>query len=403
MSRVFNFPTKIAREGLVRVLIPDLDAYRRPDGIYEPAWAPVFYNPRMSFNRDVAVLFARVLSKTLGTSKLLVAEPLAGTGVRGIRYAVEAGAEVRMSDISRVAVEIARWNIRLNKVENRVSIERGHANKLLYKLVEEGAPINLIDIDPFGSPIPFIDAAIEVASRFRSVIAVTATDTAPLTGTHSSALRRRYWVQPGRTEWEKEQAVRILLGSIIRRVASIDYGAEVLLAYYTDYYVRAYLGLVRGATRADNSLSRLDYGVYCPWCGYSGYSSATPSRCPICHHSLVVVGPLYSGKLCNLELIQGMVKEIQETPWINTKRAEKLLATLKSECELTKPYYRVDRVSAFLKVEVPKVAEVIEALEELGYRATRTHFDPRGFKTDAPYYEILNVFLSLRGSPQASR
>ncbi len=397
MNKYYEFPTKIIREGLVRVIVPDLDAYRRPDGVYEPAWAPVFYNPRMSFNRDIAILFARVSRRILGVNKLSVAEPLAGTGVRGIRYAVEAGAEeVYMGDISRLAVEIARQNIQLNRVDDRVRVEKSHANKLLYKLVEEGVAPSIIDIDPFGSPIPFVDTTLEVASRFNSVVALTATDTAPLTGTHSTALRRRYWVLPGRTGWEREQAVRILLGSIIRRAASIDYGVKVFLAYYTDYYVRVYIGLIRGASRADESLNRLVYGVYCPSCSYSSYSSIVPSRCPICHHRLVVVGPLYSGEICAPEIVEEMIRDIEEVSWIDAKKAEKLLTVLKNECSLVNPYYRVDKISAFLRVEVPRVVEVVKALEELGYRAARTHFDPRGFKTDAPYYEILNTFLSIR-------
>jgi tRNA (guanine26-N2/guanine27-N2)-dimethyltransferase len=390
------YPTTRVREGLAEIVVPDPNAYRRPDGVYEPAWAPVFYNPRMAFNRDIAMVFARAYARLRGVAEPIVIEPLAGTGVRAIRYALEASARVYASDIDSDAVSLARINVELNRVSDRVSVTRADANRYMEQLREEGVKPHLVDIDPFGTPIPFIDSAIHL-TRVRGVIAATATDTAPLSGTHARALRRKYDVIPGRLAWEKEQAVRILVGYVVRRMASHEYGGRVLLAYYADHYVRIYIELWRGAGRADKTLEQLAYGVWCPSCNYVGYQDLPePRRCPYCGTPLQLVGPLYRGPLCDLELVKAMREEAQKMSWLtDQKRAISLLEQLEAECGIVKPYYRLDRICSMLRRSMPKVAEVVEELRSMGYRASRTHFDPRGFKTEAPHPVVVETVYRL--------
>ncbi len=383
-------PLVETREGLAKLCVPDPSRYRRPDGVYEPAWAPVFYNPRMAFNRDVAMVFARAWARIRGVSEPVVVEPLAGSGVRAIRYALEAGARVYAVDIDPVAVELAEINVELNGVGDRVYTAQGDANAFLHTLRLRKARVDVVDLDPFGSPAPFIEASL-AALRGRGVLAATATDTAPLTGTHSAALRRRYDVYPGRSFLEKEQAVRILAGYLIRRAASREYGARVLLAYYADYYVRVYVELEPGARRADRSLEQLGYIAYCQRCGVAWYTDRPwrGRRCPLCGGEAGVIGPVYTGPLCDHELIEAMVEEARRMEWLSAQtRVEELLSLLREECGITQPHYRVDRVASALKVNMPSPRLVVEELRRRGYRATLTHFDRRGVKTDAPPEEV---------------
>lgn len=383
----------VTREGRVKVLVPNPDLYRRQDGAYEPAWAPVFYNPRMRHNRDIAVLFAKAYAEVRGLRELVVVEPLAGSGVRGIRYAVEANAWVVVNDVDPAAASLARRNIELNRVEDRTMLTNMDANELLASLRRRGIVPSIVDLDPFGSPAPFLDEAIR-SIRVRGVIAVTATDTAPLCGSHLKALRRRYDVVPARTLWEKEQAVRILAGYIIRRAASHEYGANILLGYYRDYYVRLYVELVRGAGRADRSLAGLAYGASCGACGYTGYrDTLREARCPYCGSPLALVGPLYRGPLCDKQLLDTMIE--------HSKSMEQFLATggeatgfllaLRKECGILRPYYRVDRVCSFHGLNMPSPGRVAQWLEEHGYPAAWTLYDKRGVKTEAPYHKLVEA------------
>ncbi len=47
---------EITREGKAYILAPRKELFTRPDGIFEPAWAPIFYNPVMMDNRSLTVL-----------------------------------------------------------------------------------------------------------------------------------------------------------------------------------------------------------------------------------------------------------------------------------------------------------------------------------------------------------
>ncbi len=283
----------------------------------------------------------------------------------------------------------------MNRVGDRVSIEKNDANIYMYMLSHRGVKPHLIDIDPFGSPIPFIDSALELVAN-HGVIAVTATDTAPLSGTHLHALRRKYDVLPGRTSWEKEQALRILIGYLIRRAAAKDIALHVLLAYYADHYVRAYLRVTRGAKRANKSLATLAYANWCPTCGYVEYSEKPIPRCNYCHSRTISIGPVYSGPLCDKDLLGILAKEAEKATWLTEyARAKQLLELLSRECDIVKPYYRIDKLCSYLKTNMPKINRLVKTLEQKGYSATRTHFDPRAIKTSAPHQIVLNTIIEL--------
>ncbi len=392
------YPTVRVREGLAELIVPDPNAYRRPDGVYEPSWAPVFYNPRMAFNRDVAMVFARAYARLRGLEGITVVEPLAGTGVRALRYALEANARVYASDIDSDAAYLAKLNVELNRVADRVRVVRADANRFMEQLREEGVKPTIVDIDPFGTPIPFLDSAIHLL-RGRGVLAVTATDTAPLSGTHLKPLRRKYDVIPARTAWEKEQAVRILAGYVLRRLAAHEYGGRVLLAYYADHYVRVYIEVRRGAGRADETLEQLAYGAWCPTCNYTGYTRDLINTCPYCNGRTLIVGPLYAGPLCRQEIVEAMLSEAKAMPWLTEGgRLLKLLTVLKEECSIVKPYYRLDKLCSMLRRSMPRVSEVVEGLKQMGYAASRTHFDPRGFRTNAPHAIVVKLVYELSRS-----
>ncbi|MCK4474912.1 hypothetical protein KAU30_03625, partial [Candidatus Bathyarchaeota archaeon] len=60
-----DFPTEIIREGEVKVLVPKLSAFVKSPSEYAPSKAPVFYNPVMELNRDIAVLALQAYQRSL--------------------------------------------------------------------------------------------------------------------------------------------------------------------------------------------------------------------------------------------------------------------------------------------------------------------------------------------------
>jgi len=134
---------------------------------------PVFYNPVMKANRDISVLIAKLKLDT----DSLVGLPLAGTGVRGLRLMLESGMKnVYFNDKNEKAVTVIKKNLKTNHLE--ADVKCMDANDFI--LASKG--FYYIDIDPFGSPNDFLDSAMKRLAR-GGILAVTATDTAPLCGT----------------------------------------------------------------------------------------------------------------------------------------------------------------------------------------------------------------------------
>ena len=382
------------REGLAKILVPNPELFRRPDGVYEPAWAPVFYNPQMVFNRDIAILFLRVIKKY--TKLRRVYEPLAGTGVRGIRFVIEVGEidRVIMNDIDRRAYEVMKLNVELNKLSDVIELRNEDANKLMFDEISKGYKACYIDIDPFGSPAPYVQSSL-ILTRRNGFVSYTATDMAPLTGKYPSKALRRYQVRLVKTDFEKEIALRSLISYIIRKGAEHDIAAEPVLAYYADHYIRTYFMIKKGAMEADNLLQNLGYIIYCPKCLYREPIRNYPiikdiPQCPRCNSNIEIIGPLWLGKLVDKELLNNMKNELSKINWLQTiNRITKLLDMLAMESEIRNPfYYKVDELCSKLRTHMPKILNIIECLESKGYRTTRTHFDNVGIKTEAPINEV---------------
>ncbi|NJE62571.1 tRNA (guanine(10)-N(2))-dimethyltransferase [Thermococcus sp. 21S7] len=371
------------REGLAKILVP------KAERIYD---APVFYNPIMALNRDISVLAVEVLKPRT------VLDALSATGIRGIRYALETPAEeVWLNDISEDAFNLILENLRLNlgvdgerigerrfsfEGEKKVIANLDDANRLM---AEKFRHFDFLDLDPFGSPVEFLDTALRSVRR-KGVLAVTATDTGVLCGAYRHACRRKYLAEPIRGELCHEAGLRILIGTVVRYAAKYDLGVEVLLAYYRDHYFRAFLRLKSGARKADGSIERLGY-LWQDENGRFGYeNSFLPKR-------QGAYGPLWLGPLKSQEFVDEVLKLAEEHPPAH-KKTLPFLETLVEELDV--PFhYDTHALARRNNLQVGKLAEIIETLRGKGYSATRTHFSPVAIKTDAPFDEVLEALRAL--------
>ena len=132
----FEFPFEVIKEGAARLAVPNLDAFKKAPWEYAPSKAPVFYNPLMKSNRDIAILAAQVFQRSLGR-ELLIAEPLAGCGVRGIRLAMETRGikHVYLNDINPLAFKMAEYNVKINGLTGLISVANEDANLFMLSLI----------------------------------------------------------------------------------------------------------------------------------------------------------------------------------------------------------------------------------------------------------------------------
>lgn len=397
----FSFPTEIVKEGKVSVVVPQLAAYAKEAWEYAPSKAPVFYNPAMELNRDFAVLAMQAYQKTLGRD-IYVCEPLTGCGVRGMRFAVEVDGvrKVFVNDINPEAAKLAGVNVERNELARRVLVMNEDANFFLSRYAAPRKRFDYIDVDPFGSPVSYLDATVR-ALRNGGLLALTATDMAPLCGVHPRACIRKYGGKPLRAEYCHELAVRLLVGCLAMMAAKHDIGVEVMFSHSTDHYVRTYAVARYGAKIADKSLQRMGYVLHCFSCFHretsEGIVSPLKRECAECGSKLSVAGPLWLGKIFDENFCSLTKREVDGRGLEQEKRILKLLSLVQDEVEAPVTYYVIDKICDKLNLPVPPLIEVIKGLRKEGLQATLTHFNTRGVKTDAPANVVKEVITKIAG------
>ncbi len=382
-----DFPSEIIKEGKIQVLVPKLEAYVVVPSDYAPSKAPVFYNPVMELNRDLTVLVFRAYQHIVN-HEISICEPFTSQGIRGIRFAVEVDGvtKVLLSDISTTALELAKYNVELNKLENIISLKHKDANCILSSNASPKKRFDIIDIDPFGTPVPYLDSAFR-ALKNNGLLAATATDLAPLCGVHSKACVRKYGGKPMRTEYCHELAVRLLAGCMASLAAKHDIGIRILFSHSTDHYIRIYAQIGHGCQKGDESLKNTGYILHCFNCLHreiSRHIFGKGALCPECGSKLEYAGPLWIGSISDSTFIDQVIQENQKTAFKNSAKITKLLTLTKNEAAAPATYYVIDKLSGKLKLPGPSVQAVLTGIKECNFEAVPTHFNTRGIKTDAP-------------------
>ncbi|TAJ43646.1 tRNA (guanine(10)-N(2))-dimethyltransferase [Methanofollis fontis] len=334
---------------------------------FPPGSAPIFYNRRMEANRDATVLFCAAVRP----SDYL--DAMGATGVRGLRVANESGTPVTINDIDPGAAA----EIRRNAGEG-VEVTCGDANALM-----STRRFDAVDLDPFGTPAPFVDAACRSARRY---LCVTATDTAPLCGAHLKAGMRRYFARPMNTDYHSEVGLRILLGFVAREMVKYDRGIEPLFCFAREHFVRLHLRVRRGVRHADRTLGRIGYVMQCTNDIHreEAVGLIPPAAvCPGCGSSLRPIGPLWLGGVNDPDLIGQMAGLLPGMGFGTERYLSRLLPLLAEELP-TSSYYDYHEVAKHLRASPPTMAVMLERLRAAGYGATRTHYAGTGVRTDAP-------------------
>lgn len=338
---------------------------------FPPGTAPVFFNRKMELNRDATVLACSVLEP----SGYL--DAMGATGIRGLRIAGECGIDVTINDRDRKAIALIRKNVKAAGLP--IEITNHDVNALL-----STRAFDAVDLDPFGTPAPFVDAGVRGCRRF---LFITATDTAPLCGAHLQAGIRRYGAVPANTEYHSEVGLRILLGFVVRETVKYDRGVEPLFCFARQHFVRLHLKLVRGAAAADRTLKRMGFILQCLKCQYrketAGLVLQGGSSCPLCGSDMKPIGPLYLGKIHNNDTLDHMLAAAG-TFDLGTRKDLLSVLTLCREELPTSSFYDYHRIAKSLKVSPPDIATVLTRIRAEGYDAGRTHFSGYGIKTDAP-------------------
>ncbi len=344
------------KEGDVELFVPRVSKIT--------ARSPAFFNPVQVTNRDISVLLASCLLKKdkaeqvplmLLSQHAAVLDLLAATGARAIRFAKEVGLQnVFANDANPAAVRLIKKNAMLNKVKLKIFNLRAHEFLATKYKLNPKIYFDYIDIDPFGTPVPFLDMAVKALVPNGGILAVTATDTANLCGVNVKACQRIYGAVPSHGALMHEIGIRILLKKIIEAGAQYDIALTPIFVHSTLHYVRVYLRAESGAKKADNILKNV--GMYKD------------------------AGPIWLGQLWDERLVEKMFRRALTKKNISYDTL-KLLNTIKEESKIG-VFGFYDLATIKFK-QTPKINEVISKLHSKGFSAARTHFSESGVRTDA--------------------
>ncbi len=326
--------------------------------------APVFYNKERINERNLNVAIANLLAiERILPKESKGLDMLAGSGIRGMRLLREsiAFSSMDFNDI-RTAKTIEK-NLELNKLKARVF--NVDAKKLLLD------KYNYIDIDPFGSPMPYIPAAI-LNSKVNTVIAITATDLAALYGIAKAAAWRKYKTIGIKTSYSNEIGIRVLLANVERIANIYNFSIDPLLYFAEHHYIRVYVQLKRYKER------RIGYIFQCTKCPYRTLEEE--NTCKVCGGKMEKIGPLW------LENITNNILAKKLATMLITKDEKNAMFFAKESNEILVPwYFTTDELARFTK-QMEKPLEYF-----INNSALPTPLNPKGFKTTLNAEKVIQL------------
>ncbi|MBU0456703.1 MAG: tRNA (guanine(26)-N(2))-dimethyltransferase [Nanoarchaeota archaeon] len=366
---------------IIKATLPERDPTKKQE---------VFYNPIMSSNRNISIL----LLNSISNKDMNIALPLAGSGIRGLRFLKELKKEkinkLFVNDKKENFVEVFNENLKLNEIskktiKEKICIHYEDANLFLLNQIKHPETksfcgyFDYIDIDPFGTPNPFISAAISRITR-NGVIAITATDTAALTGTYLKVTKRKYWAVSLKNYMMHETGLRILIRKIQLQGIQFDKALIPILSYHKDHYFRIYFISEKSKEKCDQIIKQHQYLLFCSKCLNHEASNYNSNICQ-CGEKFQYAGPLWTGDLFNKELISTMAKN---NPF---PEEQKFLDILKEESKKDMVgFYDLHSIAKNYRSEPRRMDIIMKKL-----KAVKTHFSPNGIKTDKNIKEIVKL------------
>lgn len=171
-----------------------------------------------------------------------ILDALSATGLRALRYALEIpfSTSITANDLSPKATEAIKLNVQHNKLESKIKANTGNALVHMYSFAGEKG-YDVIDLDPYGTAAPFIDAAIQ-AINHDGLLCVTCTDSA-IFASHGYLEKTysQYGGLPLKGEPCHEGGLRLLLHAIGSSAGRYGLSIEPLLSLSIDYYIRVFV------------------------------------------------------------------------------------------------------------------------------------------------------------------
>jgi tRNA (guanine26-N2/guanine27-N2)-dimethyltransferase len=349
-----------------------------------------FYNPKSQIVRDLGVLAAEVYRRDRG--QLRVLDAMAGCGVRSLRYWLESSADwVRANEGNPELGETLRANLAEAIALGQGQITHENADRVFCTCYSDRDYYDLIDIDSFGSPTPYLSSALR-ATQIGGLLYLTNTDGRTTTGHLPENSLSVYGAYARAHPAVREQGLRLILGVAQQQAASMGLGIQPIFALCCRQSDRVMVRLL-----AKPVLSSQNYGFlgYCHRCGeYQVISWRKLGRtpCPRGDAPLTVSGPMWLGALHDRAELDKMQALAQAWNWV---KPQQLLALMAAEIDFPPYFYTLGDIGRRGKMDIPKRSRLVQALQEHGYRACATSLAPSAVKTDADWATCIAIARTI--------
>ncbi|CAG8197045.1 unnamed protein product [Penicillium salamii] len=291
-----------------------------------------------------------------------ILDALSATGLRALRYASEIpfATKVVGNDLSESAIKSMKNNIEYNDLQT-IQPNLGDARVYMY---ENASKFDVIDLDPYGTASPFLDAAIQ-AAKDGGLLCVTCTDAGVWASTgYSEKAFSLYGGIPLKGNHSHESGLRLILNSLVMSASKYGIAIEPLLSLSIDFYARVFVRVHRSPAQVKFNAGNTMLVYSCDaGCGAwtTQYIGSTKSKTdkngrPIYHHGINkgpssgpqcehcgtkthIAGPMWGGPLHNPHFVQkilAMLPGADQETYQTCPRIEGMLTTaLEEDLDLT--------------------------------------------------------------------
>jgi tRNA (guanine26-N2/guanine27-N2)-dimethyltransferase len=349
------------------------------------------------------VLLARTLA---AGAPLRVLDAMAGCGIRGLRYGLEAGAgAVWANDADPDRLSLLEENLCPLQARLELRLSSHTAQYLLAGCLQRRERFELVDLDAFGCPSALLPLALECVA-FGGVLYLASTDGRSATGHDRSAALRHFGAAARAHPASWEIALRLQLGVVARCAWALGRGIEPLLSFSEGRTFRTAVRLLRQpSVGEERSLGML---AHCHGCGDQQVQSLMSLRqwapCACDRESaalaggtaLAVSGPLWIGSLQHLGTIGAMADQAAAGPQSLSPQGRRLLDRLSGDAGEPARCWPSGTIARQLKQGPPALGEMVDALREQGFQACASGIMPSQLRSDAPWPRILQTARALK-------
>ncbi|ELR03106.1 N2,N2-dimethylguanosine tRNA methyltransferase [Pseudogymnoascus destructans 20631-21] len=398
------------------------------------------------------------MNKPKQQEQFTILDALSATGLRALRYTQEIpfATSVTANDLLPEATRAINLNVLHNKLTSKINSVTGNAITHMFNSASEipldshrykpSKKYDVIDLDPYGTAVPFLDAAVQAVRDDGGLLCVTCTDAGVWASNgYPEKCYSLYGGLPLKGIHSHEGGLRLILHAIATSAARYGLAIEPLLSLSIDFYARVFVKIhkspadvkfLAGKTMmvyncdqgcgswetqllAKNQVRPNKSGKGTFWKHIFAQAPTTGQNCEHCGWHRHLGGPMWAGPLHDAKFIQRILDElpkVDKETYQTTTRLEGMLSMALEETlpppprtdDLVPPpipkgradpsvvdpfpfYFIPSVLSKVIHCITPDENAIRGALRHAGYRVTRSHTKAGTIKTDAPWSFIWEV------------